>query len=250
MTGEPTFPPLFSGTRVEPDGDPVAAACRAAADGRAGAGEVYWSAAESRLSLAIVVEPEVSAARAMDMLFVTMVAFGDAVGAISPPEVGVTYTWPQTLLVNGARVGSVSLHLAPGSAPDREPDWMVIAVEAQIAPDDGMSEPGLYIDRTTLWDEGCGPLTRTEVLESFIRHLKTWIHDWETGGARSTREAWLARAPAPGDTVDVPDGEGTRSGTFLGLDDAGNMLLKDGDRTHVADLAACLCPDPYGGTPS
>ena len=66
MTGEPTFPPLFNGKRVEADDDPVPFACRAAADGEAGAGDVFWSASEARLSLALVVEPEVPAARALE----------------------------------------------------------------------------------------------------------------------------------------------------------------------------------------
>jgi biotin-(acetyl-CoA carboxylase) ligase len=245
LTAEPTFPPLLNGIPVEPEADPCDVACRAAAEGSAGAGDVYWSRSETRLALALIVEPELPSAQALDMLFVAMVAFGDSIGAIAPPEVGVGYVWPQALLVNGARVGSVSLRLAPGSTPGEAPDWMVVEVNARIAAEEGMPEPGLYIDRTTLWDEGCGPLTRTEVLESFVRHLKTWIHDWETDGPRSVREAWLARAPKPGEAVTwTVDGESC-SGTFLGLDENGNMLAKAGDSTLVADLPAALQPNPY-----
>jgi biotin-(acetyl-CoA carboxylase) ligase len=247
MTGEPTFPPLFNGFRVELDDDPVAVASSAAASGSGGAGDLYWSASETRLSLALIVEPEVSAGQAMDMLFVAMVAFGDSVGAIAPPEVGITYTWPQTLLVNGARVGSVSIHFAPDTRIDGVPDWMVIELNAQIAFEDGMPEPGLYIDRTTLWDEGCGDLTRDMVLESFVRHLKTWIHNWEMDGVRPVREAWLARTVKPGEPVTFGDADEKTAGTFLGLDESGGMLVKTDDTTIVAELAACLQPDPFGG---
>jgi len=250
MTGEPTFPPLFSGFRVEADGDPVVEASRAAADGSSGAGDLYWSASETTFSLALIVEPEVRAVQAMDMMFVAMVAFGDSIGAIAPPEVGVAYTWPQTLLVNGARVGSVSIRFAPDTGPDSVPDWMVIEVNARISAEEGMPEPGLYIDRTTLWDEGCGELTRTMVLESFVRHLKTWIHNWEMDGVRPVREAWLARAARPGEPVTFGTGDEKTTGTFLGLDEGGNMLVKVDDSTIVAELAASLQPDPFGGTRS
>ena len=246
MTGEPTFPPLIEGFRVDEGDEPSAEACRAASSGDGGAGDLFWSASEARFSLALILEPDVNAVTAMDMLFVAMVAFGDSIGAIAPPEVGVGYTWPQTLLVNGARVGSVSVRLAPGTGPRDVPEWMVIELDARISAEEGMPEPGLHADRTTLWDEGCGELTRNMILESFVRHLKTWIHNWETDGVRAVREAWLARAVRPGEPASFDNGGGTVYGTFLGLDEAGNMLLKTDDATIVADLSACLQPDPYG----
>jgi len=246
LTGEPEFPPLINGIRVEAGGDPFDAACLAAAGGQAGAGDLYWSALQDSLWLALVVEPEVQADQAMDMLFAAMVAFGDSVGAIAPPEVGVTYIWPQTLLVNGARVGEVSIRMAPDTGPGAVPAWMVIALHAQITTAEGMPEPGLEKDRTTLWDEGCGGLTRTDFLESFIRHLKTWIHNWEMDGERPVREAWLARAARPGDTVAFELQGKRRSGAFLGLDEAGNMLAREDGSAVVANLVQNLRPDIFG----
>lgn len=245
MTREPTFPPLINGVMAPSGGNPSEIACRAAGEGHASAGDLYWSPSETTLSLALVLEPELPAEQALDMLFVAMVAFGDSVGALAPPEVGITYAWPQTLLANGARVGCVKLQLPPGARADGEPDWMVMALSAEISPAAGMVDPGRYVDRTSLWDEGCGGLTRTDLLESFVRHLKTWIHRWETDGVRPVREAWLARAAKPGEAVSCTSGGQEQSGTFLGLDDAGNLMLKAGEETIVAGLADSLQPNPY-----
>ena len=242
---DPLFPPLINGIRTAAEADPFDVACRAAAAGDAGAGDLYWSPSETTLSLALVVEPDVPAPAAMDMVFIAMVAFGDCVGALAPPEVGVTYRWPQTLLANGARVGSVIVKLPPEAADGELVGWMVMGLRAEISPQTGMPEPGLYLDRTTLWDEGCGGLTRTELLKSFVRHLKTWLHRWEIDGVRPVREAWLARAPQPGEPVTFISRGKEQEGFFLGLDEAGNMLVKSAETTLVADLAASLRPDPY-----
>ncbi len=240
MLNEPTFPPLIKGIRTDVSAKPFEVACMAAGREQAEAGDFYWSPSETRLSLALVLEPDLPPGPALDILFVAMVAFGDSVGALAPPEVGITYQYPRFLLANGARVGSVSVRQSPEIGQDGAPEWMVVGLQAEISPPDGMPEPGLYIDRTSLWDEGCGELNRTDLLESFVRHLKTWIHRWESDGARPVREAWLARFSRSGETVTYDSGGKLRTGAFLGLDEAGNMLVKTVDETSVVDLAGLL----------
>lgn len=65
-------------------------------------------------------------------------------------------------------------------------------------------------------------------------------------GERPVREAWLARAARPGDTVAF-ELEGKRhSGAFLGLDEAGNMLAREDGSAVVANLVQNLRPDIFG----
>ena len=64
-------------------------------------------------------------------VFALMVAFGDAFGAIGPPEVGVFYRWPMGFVVNAALVGRARAALdgvdvrggfrPPGSLRERSP---------------------------------------------------------------------------------------------------------------------------------
>jgi hypothetical protein len=85
---------------------PLRMPSHAAAHQAAGAGEVFWSQAVDRLDLAVVLEPEVDEACALQVHFVLMVACGDAVGAIGPPELALQYRWPTAILANGAQVGT------------------------------------------------------------------------------------------------------------------------------------------------
>lgn len=232
MTGHPVKAPLL----------PFPHACEEAAAGRLGAGDVVWARNLDRLQLALVLEPDVERVRAREMLFVAMVALGDSLGALAPPEVAITWGWPRTVYVNGARLGALEMALSPGEDESGAPDWMVIGLDLPIRPDTRGPEPGLYLDRTTLADEGCIELDRSTLIESFCRHLLTWIHTWSEDGFKPVHEAWMFRANGRGEAIAIGyDGE-RLTGRFLGLDDHGNMLLNTAGGTALLEVETALAP--------
>ena len=72
--------------------------------------------------------------RCGEMVFVAMTAFGDAAGALIPPEVAITYQWPGCILMNEGQIGYVDLIIAEEEA-DGVPDWMVLSIDIQMKPD-------------------------------------------------------------------------------------------------------------------
>ena len=238
MPRAPEFPPLLTGHCVGAD-DPFVIAAREAASGKAGAGDLFWSDTAHRLRAAIVLEPEPDEAHVEGVQLATMVAIGDCIGALSPPEVGIFYRWPDKICANGAVVGIARLATGPrqgGAAPA----WLVTAVDLSIRADDPTLEPGRTPDVTTLWDEGCGGVSQMQLLESFARHLNTWIHTFETDGLHPVHEAWMARAEGRGETIALSLGGDTKSGTFLGLDEAGDLILKTERGTELLALRDAL----------
>jgi len=233
---EPTFPPLLNGIAVRGRPRPFELARAKAAAGVAEAGDVFWSRDTSRLDCAIVLEPEVETPRALHMLLTAMVAFGDALGAIAPPEVGVFYRWPAEILVNGARAGRLRVALPDDAREDSVPRWLVVGIEVDILADEKGPEPGFDADSTTLHAEGCEEIDRTRLVESFCRHFLVWVHTWNEDGFRPVHEAWLQRADGLNEEITVAhDGE-TLTGRFLGLDEAGNLLLKRGEGVTMLPL--------------
>ncbi|NNE22962.1 MAG: hypothetical protein HKN11_10170 [Rhizobiales bacterium] len=238
MDSEPTFPPLLSGRAVAAGEDAFAAALGACTGGDAGAGDVFWSRSQGVMDVAVVLEPEVSATRSLQMLFVAMVAFGDSFGAIGPPEVGVFYRWPNQMLINDARFGEARVGL-PDVPGDTVPDWLVVGLTVQIHPDESGPEPGHDLLNTSLWYEGAGEIDRTMLVESYSRHLLTWINKWGDDGFKPVHENWLGRAIGHDDVIDI-DWNGKRhKGKFLSIDEEGNLLLKkkkDTASLPVADI--------------
>lgn len=230
---EPFFPPLITGHRVA--GDAVAAAVSEASAGRAGAGDFYWCGIEHRLNAAIVLEPEDGDRHVETIHLATMVALGDCIGALAPPEVGIFYRWPDKISANGAEIGTASFVSGPRDGASA-PAWLVTGVDLRIRAKQTDPEPGRTPDITTLWDEGCGGILLVPLLESFARHLNTWIHTYETDGARAVHDAWLTRAEGRGEPFSLTLGGIEHAGTFLGLDESGDLILKTAGGVELISL--------------
>lgn len=236
---DPTFPPLLSGHDVKGKESAFENACARAGRGELGAGDVVWSRNAMRLDLAIVLEPEIAFERAVQVLPLAMVAAGDSIGSLSPPQVGIEFTWPNVVRINGARAGGLRAAVPGSPEPGDVPDWMVVGllIRHRRAPSD--PEPGMVPDQTWLAEEGGGELTRTDLIESYCRHFLTWIHGWREDGFRAVHDSWLYRAAERGGQISVeqPGGD-TVTGAFLGIDDNGNLLVKDaGDQVRSVYLA-------------
>ncbi len=229
----PQFPPLLRGVETRAGVDPFEKAVADARTGRAGMGALYWSPDEASLRAAVVFEPEVPLAEAAPILFAVANGVNDCLGALAPPEVGVQHVWPDGMKVNGALCGGYRMQAAT-DAPDAVPDWMVVGLH--IALSSRRNDPGERPDETALAEEGCGHLSRVRLLESWSRHMLVWINRWEDDGYRPVFEAWLARADGRGGMVTV----GETTGTFLGIDERGGLLLKTDDGPATRPLLAAL----------
>jgi biotin-(acetyl-CoA carboxylase) ligase len=130
--------------------------------------------------------------------YVTMVAVGDALGALIPPAIPVGFGWPDRIVLNGAPIGGIRLLAARTGDADGVPDWMVAGVTLAFKALPGGGEPGRVAHRTTLDMEGCGDMTVTAFLESFARHFLYWMNRWQEDGFTRVKLAWLERAAGYG----------------------------------------------------
>ncbi|PTW60847.1 biotin-(acetyl-CoA carboxylase) ligase [Breoghania corrubedonensis] len=233
----PDLPPLMSGHKVASSQVPFAEACRGAQAGRFGAGDLVWSDDPARLDVALVLEPEVAPSRAREMLLVAMVAAGDAIGALVPPEVALTWDWPASLFANDGGIGGAGLRLCESLDADGAPDWMVIGLTVALRPAPRAGEPGLDPDRTTLYDEGCGEIATSDLIAAFARHLMTWIDTWQQDGLARVGEAWLFRMRTrdQGEVTVAHEGAALR-GRVRGLDEHGRLLLECADDTIALEI--------------
>ncbi|MGD9868581.1 MAG: biotin/lipoate--protein ligase family protein [Hyphomicrobiales bacterium] len=230
---DPIFPPLLKGHPVESDQDAFETACGGAVSGRLGAGDVVWSRNPYTLDLAIVLEPDVPAATAVQMMPLLMVAVGDSIGALTPPQVGQTFTWPDIVRINGGEAGVVRGALPKDASPDTAPAWLVVGFGMRHMRGPKDPEPGEVPDITWLGEEGGGELTRTDMIESFCRHFLTWLNHWDDEGFKPVHESWTYRAEERGGDITVESGGESVTGAFVGLDDGGNLLVRR-DGRHIS----------------
>lgn len=233
MTHTVVFPPLMSGLEVTGPIDAFDTACAKAAMG-CDAGLIVYNLAADSLSAAMVFAPEVPLSGAMSMLPTCGLGFQNALGALAPPEVAVHLEWNGALRLNGGRCGAFRT-MASGNDPAAIPDWLVVGFTLPLWPKD--ENYGDTPDATALYAEGCGDVQAPQLLEAWARHTLNWISRWEQDGPRALHEEWRGISHGIGE----PTQQGGLSGTFMGVDEAFGMLLRDADgTTHLLPLTQLL----------
>jgi biotin-(acetyl-CoA carboxylase) ligase len=223
----PQFPPLLTAHAVATGRSVFDSAIAGAEAGSLGAGDLLWSMATDDPAFALVLEPEVSASATRQMRALLMVAIGDALGAIGPPNLALTFGWPDLIFANGAKVGQVRLWIADTAAASEVPSRAALGFELALAERvDTAAEPGHDLRSTCLHVEGCGELDRTDVLEAVSRHFLSWLDAWEHTGFRSIHDAWMARLKEPDKPVTVPSSGKPETGRVAGLDESGDLVLQ------------------------
>ncbi|WP_411901555.1 biotin/lipoate--protein ligase family protein [Methylorubrum thiocyanatum] len=204
------LPPAFTGLVAA--GSPGAAgqACRLAESGEAEAGTLLMEERDDVIALSVVLAPTEPLATARRAFFVGMQALADAVGTFGPPEIPVTFLWPDTLIFNGARLGGGALHWPQGCDEAEIPDWLVFSAML-IATKRAAGDPGLTPDSTSLEEEGFPDGLREPLVESFARHLTKAFEIWNEDGAARSMSRYLARlALAPGARASIETGGDAR----------------------------------------
>ncbi|MEM6846691.1 MAG: DUF4444 domain-containing protein [Pseudomonadota bacterium] len=233
LLAAPTFPPLLKGEAVAARVDPLQKAISAALKG-AEPGRLVYAEDESALRAAITLVPDVSLADGMGALLAVELGFADALGALAPPEVAVHFVWPDRIKVNGASCGTFRA-AASTSEPEAEPDWLIVALDVPFTAE--LADPGRTPGTTTLADEGCVEFGVVELLESWSRHTLVWINRFVDEGFAPIHRAWNAKCDDLGEAIVYP-----QPGQFVGLDERGGLLLRDGAQTRLVPLTALLDP--------
>lgn len=228
MTKVPEFPPLLTGLPLPAAADVMAEAIAAAPT--AEPGTVYYAEDDDIFRAALILAPDRSLEDAASVAFVPLLAMNDALGALAPPEVGVHVEWPFTIRVNGATAGQLKA-VAPSTDAKAEPSWLVLSLSVTVRDPD--PDPGTTPDRTTLADEGCADLIVADLIEAWARHTMLWLHTYLSEGFAPIARGVTAIVYRRGEEVSSPG-----HGTFLGLDEAGGMLLKTPDGTRTLPLHA------------
>jgi BirA family transcriptional regulator, biotin operon repressor / biotin---[acetyl-CoA-carboxylase] ligase len=242
MTERPVFPPLLRPFAVTPDVHPFERCLGLAAEG-ADAGTLLWSIGQDACEGAIVLAPEQPREPSLPIVLIAMLGLGDALGAMVPPMVAITFGWPDRIEVNGGVVGGVRFACAATETDHAVPDWLVIGFGIAVR-GRGAGQPGAdRLQNTTLADEGCGEVMTLDLLEAFGRHFLTWINRWQEAGVEPVQRAWLSRATGLGKRIEVPVRDQVRSGTFEGLTETGALrLVRDGVAQTIALDEAMRAP--------
>jgi BirA family transcriptional regulator, biotin operon repressor / biotin---[acetyl-CoA-carboxylase] ligase len=143
-------------------------------------------------------------------------------GAAGRRIAGLRLKWPNDVLIGEAKcAGILAESQSAGTAAEV---IVVIGIGTNLV----SHPPGLLRAATDLASHGLAVSPET-MLANLATSLERWLAIWDCGrGFAEAREAWLANAGAIGEGMTVDTGRERIAGTFLGLDPAGALLLRDG----------------------
>ncbi len=226
----PSLPPAFSFYPVDGDADPLQTAREIATGDIDATGAVVQAMRPDRLDCALVLNPEVALGDALRIVPTAFVALNDALGSIIPPQIAITYGWPDRIMVNHALAGGFSIAGPDNAETDAVIDWLAIRIVLDIlgGPDHEKQAPG---EQTSLAHEGCVDISPKDIVESFSRHFLSWVNRWQDIGFEPIRENATGRLEGLEERIDFRLPGGRIKGRLLDLDSqAGIVVSRDGKR--------------------
>ena len=149
---------------------------------------------EDILDCAVILQPETALSDAMLVIYVGMLGMGDALGSVVPAGIDVTYRWPNLIEANLGVVARLGLSAPPVSAA--VPPWLTLRATVAVS----STDPGF---ETTLAEEGAIDVTAGHLLESYSRHLLTWMSRWQDDGFEPVRAMWLRHSDKQGQAIEI-----------------------------------------------
>ena len=190
--------------------------------GRGRSGRV-WSSEPGNLFASHLVTLASSSAKAYQLSLVAGVAVINAIREFGclHPGVPIRLKWPNDILIGGAKTGGILVETT--SAGGRLKSVIGIGLNLTSHPE-GIEPPA-----THLGAHGRPP-EALSILEPIAASLDHWLATWQEGaGFAAVREAWLQRAGPSGERCTVKAGDQLITGSFVGMDANGALILLDSD---------------------
>lgn len=186
-----------------------------------------WQSPPGNLYLSAILRPDCGPAEGLQVGFAAALAITEAAEELLPAGTRVRIKWPNDVLVNGAKLSGILLESSLRAGKPRL-DWLIVGMGVNVA----THPPATDYPATCLAEAGSTADVPT-ALAAVLRRFFAWRHRWGQEGFVPLRDAWLARAHRPGETIEVRREGETLRGRFAGLDPEGVLLLDIPGGGHV-----------------
>ncbi|MGH7965938.1 MAG: biotin--[acetyl-CoA-carboxylase] ligase [Candidatus Binatia bacterium] len=215
-----------------PEGTVVIADAQSGGKGRLG--RSWVSPAKVNLYLSVILRPAVPASLAPQLNLLAAVAVADTVGQIC--RLTPTIKWPNDLLVGGKKVCGILAEMQTEAGALRS---VILGIGVNInAPLSAFPESLRDKATSLLLARGQG-VDRIAFTATLLTHLEKWYVLWLQEGFPALQPAWEGyAAELIGKRITVAAPEGTMTGTVVGLDTDGALLLQEGQGGRPRRLLA------------
>lgn len=180
-----------------------------------------WASPRGNLYASLILRPECPVGRAAQLGFVAALAVGDMLDATSGGLDGLSYKWPNDVLVHGRKIAGILLESELGEG--EIPKFVIVGVGINLI----SSPPDTEFPATSVAEQGLRPVSPARAVEEVTRYCHAWVQRWREEGFAPIRAAWRARAISVGEVIRVRLEAVTLHGRFLDIDQQGALLLEN-----------------------
>ena len=199
-----------------------------------------WHSPKGNLYATLGLRLGVSAAVATELSFVAALAAYDAIARHLPAEqaAALRLKWPNDVLLGGAKIAGILIESATLPKGAGLAAAIGIGINVASAPlDTGRPVAAM----------GLAPDARAAVFEELAPAFAAWLGRWNEGrGFAGIRNAWLARAHAIGEPLNVSLNGSSIGGRFHGLDERGALQLRTDAGVVITVNAGDITLAPQG----
>jgi BirA family transcriptional regulator, biotin operon repressor / biotin---[acetyl-CoA-carboxylase] ligase len=188
-----------------------------------------WISPRGNLYASLILRPDCAATRAAQLGFVAALAVGCALKTTVPELEGLSYKWPNDVLVDGRKIAGILLEAETGEGEALA--HLVVGVGINLA----SCPPDAGFPATSLAEAGRGEVSPAAVLGELAGAFRSWLTRWRENGFEPVRSAWLARTMPQGAPIRARSGGAILHGRFLDIDEQGALVLETGgERRRIA----------------
>ncbi len=184
-----------------------------------------WTAPEKNLNLSVLLRPACAASQAGLFSLMAGVSVAEAL------PVQTMLKWPNDILAGGAKLAGILIDAAPR---DQHLEWLVIGIGINLA--NAPAIPGRATTALQFHGVAMAPDdAATAVLEALSR--------WHQAKPQQIIAAWLSRAHPVGTKLTI---NGSKTGHFAGLTEAGELRLATGSRIEIFNTGEVMLAHSNG----
>lgn len=179
-----------------------------------------WASPRGNLYTSLILRPRGPAERAAQLGFVAALAVGGALAALLPMLEGLSYKWPNDVLLNGCKIAGILLESEMNTFDELSFLVVGVGINLLVSPQDS------DYPATSIAEQGLARIAPAAMLEAFFHHFEDWERRWREEGFAPVRAAWRSGAVSRGEPIRVRLESATLQGRFLDIDERGALLLE------------------------
>lgn len=183
----------------------------------------WLSPPNKNLYMSIILKPCVSSRDASILSIMTAVACINGLRRISNIETSIK--WPNDILVKDRKLGGI---LIETKYENKKVSIAIIGIGINVNFRSYEMPDEIRAIATSLEEETGLYYSRTEVASKILIELDVWYNLFLNGDKETIIKEWLRFSSTIGKYIKVKIGDSIHSGTAIGIDDEGRLLLKNG----------------------